>query len=178
MDTIWYVRFYQHKSAYNFKNVSVLFEIHLCFLCYLRYICVFCAIWDIVIGIYGAPEIIWLSNLLILSVRDEGYSRNVRDEDYSRNVRDEGYSRNSSCALNMIITLLLQTFFDFLTYYLYIDHMLSVLFQFTDSSYPVGIFKLLYFKEYVSLYILIYWAQKLTYFDFRSYQMYIVHILF
>jgi len=71
-------------------------------------------------------------------------------------VRDEGYSRNASCALNMISTLLLQTYFDFRTYHIYSDHMLSVLFQFTASDYPVGIFKLLYFKEYVSLHILIY----------------------
>jgi hypothetical protein len=39
-------------------------------------------------------KIIWLSNLSILSVPDEGYSRNVPDEGYSRNVPDEGYSRN------------------------------------------------------------------------------------
>jgi hypothetical protein len=34
-------------------------------------------------------------NLSILSVPDEGYSRNVPDEGYSRNVPDEGYSRNN-----------------------------------------------------------------------------------
>ena len=37
-------------------------------------------------------KIIWLSKLL--SVPDEGYSRNVPDEGYSRNVPGEGYSRN------------------------------------------------------------------------------------
>jgi hypothetical protein len=45
----------------------------------------------------GAPrhlDIVWISNLLILSEPDEGYSRNVPDEGYSRNVPDEGYSRN------------------------------------------------------------------------------------
>ena len=31
---------------------------------------------------------------MILSVSEEGYSRNVPDEGYSRNVPDEGYSRN------------------------------------------------------------------------------------
>jgi len=44
---------------------------------------------------------------LILSVPDEGYSRNVPDEGYSRNVPDEGYSRNMSCTLNLISTFLL-----------------------------------------------------------------------
>jgi len=43
---------------------------------------------------------IWLSNLLALSVHDEGYYRNVHDEGYYRNVHDEGYYRNASCALN------------------------------------------------------------------------------
>ena len=124
------------------------------------------AIWDTILLLcyfrynnYSAPEIIWLSNLSILS------------------VRDESYCRNASCALNMISTLLLQTYFDFRTYHIYTDHMFSVLFQFTASDYP-GIFTLLYFKEYVSLYILIYWAQEFTYFDLRSYQMYIDHMLF
>jgi len=46
----------------------------------------------------------------ILSVPDEGYSRNVPDEGYSRNVPDEGYSRNASCALNLISTFLLKNF--------------------------------------------------------------------
>ena len=32
---------------------------------------------------------------VILSVPDEGYSRNVPDEGYSRNVPDEGYSKNA-----------------------------------------------------------------------------------
>ena len=41
-----------------------------------------------------SPEIIVFSSLSILSVPDEGYSRNVPDEGYSRNVPDEGYSRN------------------------------------------------------------------------------------
>jgi hypothetical protein len=41
---------------------------------------------------------------VILSVPDEGYSRNVHDESYSRNVPDEGYSRNVSCALSCIST--------------------------------------------------------------------------
>jgi hypothetical protein len=36
-------------------------------------------------------KIVWLSNILALSVPDEGYSRNVHDEGYSRNVPDEGY---------------------------------------------------------------------------------------
>ena len=52
-----------------------------------------------------------LSNISMLSVPDEGYSRNVPDEGYSSNVPDEGYSsnvpdegysRNASCALNFI----------------------------------------------------------------------------
>jgi hypothetical protein len=60
-------------------------------------------------------KIIWLSNLSILSVThegysrnvtDEGYSRNVTDEGYSRNVTDEGYSRNAPCAPNFISTVL------------------------------------------------------------------------
>ena len=47
----------------------------------------------------------WLSNLLLMSVPDEGYSRNVPDEGYYVSdegyyVSDEGYSRNASCALN------------------------------------------------------------------------------
>ena len=45
-----------------------------------------------------------LSNVPILSVSDEGYSRNVSDEDYSRNVPDEGYSRNASDTPNLIST--------------------------------------------------------------------------
>jgi hypothetical protein len=36
----------------------------------------------------------WLSNLLLMSVPDEGYSSNVPDEGYSSNVPDEGYSSN------------------------------------------------------------------------------------
>jgi len=43
-------------------------------------------------------QVIWLSKFSILSVPDEGYSRNVPDE---------GYSRNASCALNLISTFLL-----------------------------------------------------------------------
>jgi hypothetical protein len=46
-----------------------------------------------------APEyfkIIWLSNILALSVHDEGHS--VHDEGHS--VHDEGHSRNASCGLN------------------------------------------------------------------------------
>ena len=38
--------------------------------------------------------VIWLSNILILRVPDEGYSSNVPDEGYSSNVPDEGYSSN------------------------------------------------------------------------------------
>jgi len=38
------------------------------------------------------------------NVPDEGYPRNVPDEGYSRNVPDEGYSRNASCALKLIST--------------------------------------------------------------------------
>ena len=47
-------------------------------------------------------EIIWFSNLSILSVPDEGYSRNVPDEGYSRNVPDEGYSMSESFSINLI----------------------------------------------------------------------------
>ena len=46
-----------------------------------------------------APEyfkIIWLSNILALSVYDEGHS--VHDEGHS--VHAEGHSRNASCGLN------------------------------------------------------------------------------
>ena len=49
---------------------------------------------------------IWLSILQILSVPDEGNSRNVPDEGNSRNIPDEGNSRNASCALNWISTFL------------------------------------------------------------------------
>jgi hypothetical protein len=49
---------------------------------------------------------IWLSNLLIMSVPDEGYSSvpdegysSVPDEGYS-SVPDEGYTRNVSYSLN------------------------------------------------------------------------------
>jgi hypothetical protein len=49
MGTIWYLRFYWHKPAYNFKNLSVLFEIHFRF----------CAILDIIIielrKLFGFP---------------------------------------------------------------------------------------------------------------------------
>jgi hypothetical protein len=38
--------------------------------------------------------IIWLSNLSILSVPDEGYYSNVPDEGYYSNVPDEGYYSN------------------------------------------------------------------------------------
>ena len=36
------------------------------------------------------------------NVPDEGHSRNVPDEGHSRNVPDEGYSRNESCTLKLI----------------------------------------------------------------------------
>ena len=58
---------------------------------------------------------IWLSILQILSVPDEGNSRNVPDEGNSRNIPDggnsrnipdEGNSRNASCALHWISTFL------------------------------------------------------------------------
>jgi hypothetical protein len=47
-------------------------------------------------------KIFWLSNLSILSVPDEGYSRlSVPDEGYSRlSVSDEGYSRLSVSQYN------------------------------------------------------------------------------
>ena len=59
-------------------------------------------------------QIIWLSNLFIMRVHYEGYSRNmtlsVHYEGYSRNmtlsVHYEGYSRNASCALTKISTFL------------------------------------------------------------------------
>ena len=46
------------------------------------------------------PLVLFLPNYFVfpvfglLSIPDEGYSRNVPDEGYSRNVPDEGYSRN------------------------------------------------------------------------------------
>jgi hypothetical protein len=40
-------------------------------------------------------NIIWLLNILDMSVPDEGYSRNVPDEGYSRNVPDEAYSERT-----------------------------------------------------------------------------------
>ena len=58
---------------------------------------------------------IWFSNILTLSVPDEGYSLSVPDEGYSLSVPDEGYSlsvpdegysRNMSCTLNVISTFL------------------------------------------------------------------------
>jgi len=52
-------------------------------------------------------SIISLSTLAILSVPDEGYSRNVPDEGYYRNVPDEGYSRNASCTLYSLSTFYL-----------------------------------------------------------------------
>ena len=45
------------------------------------------------------------------NVPDEGYYSNVPDEGYYSNVPDEGYSRNVSCALNLISTFLLYTWF-------------------------------------------------------------------
>jgi hypothetical protein len=62
-------------------------------------------------------KIIWLSNIYILSVPDEGYyvpdegyyvpdeGYYVHDEGYY--VPDEGYSRNVSCVLSLISTFLL-----------------------------------------------------------------------
>jgi hypothetical protein len=38
-------------------------------------------------------NIIWISNLSIISVPDEGSTRNVPDEGSTRNVPDEGYTR-------------------------------------------------------------------------------------
>jgi hypothetical protein len=57
------------------------------------------------------PKLIWLSNLSIVSVPDEGYY--VPDEGYyvpdqGYYVPDEGYSRHASCTLlNLIFTFLL-----------------------------------------------------------------------
>ena len=52
-------------------------------------------------------SITWISNILSLSVPDEGYyvpdeGYYVPDEGYY--VPDEGYSRNVSCTLNLICT--------------------------------------------------------------------------
>ena len=60
-------------------------------------------------------------NLLsyLLSLHDEGYSRNVSGEGYSRNVSGEGYSRNVSGALDLISTFLSFMFMLFILSMMY-----------------------------------------------------------
>ena len=36
-------------------------------------------------------KIIWLSDILALSISDEGYSLSISDEGYSLSISDEGY---------------------------------------------------------------------------------------
>jgi len=55
---------------------------------------------------FHASKYFKISNLLPLSVHDEGYSRSVQDEGYSRSVHDEGYSRNASWALSLLYQFL------------------------------------------------------------------------
>ena len=56
------------------------------------------------------------------NVPDEGYSRNVPDEGYSRNVPDEGYSRvvGTKCDIYVFITINIRKFFDRLKHIKYI----------------------------------------------------------
>ena len=54
-----------------------------------------------------SPKLFGFPVFGLLTVPDEGYSRNVPDEGYSRNVPDEGYPRSASSTLNLIPTSLL-----------------------------------------------------------------------
>ena len=53
------------------------------------------------------------------NVSGEGYSRNVSGEGYSRNVSGEGYSRNVSGALDLISTFLSFMFMLFILSIMY-----------------------------------------------------------